>query len=263
MPTIRAFVALTIATMSVAAAAGPKDKDAALYATLKKTVEQRFPEAHVLDIQPSPVPGVYEVFTGDAIAYVDKTGEYMFVGSLLETKTRKDLAADRITERNSISFDSLPLERAIKTVKGNGERKLAVFSDPDCPYCQALEKELATLNNYTVYTFLYPLTSLHPDAEVKAHAIWCKSDRSDAWSQWMLLKKTDAAKTESQVPCAGDPVAENLALGKKLRITGTPTVYLADGRRLDGTMEAAKLDDLLTEVAQQPTRTASNPTVTR
>jgi thiol:disulfide interchange protein DsbC len=263
MTTLRAFVALAIATVSIAAVAGQKEKDAELAATLKKTVEARFPDAHVMDVKPSPLPGIYEVFTGDAIAYVDKTGDYMFVGSLLETKTRTDLAAARLNERNAVDFNSLPLDRAIKTVKGNGERKFAVFSDPDCPYCQALEKELAQLNNYTVYTFLYPLKDLHPDAEAKAHAIWCKADRSEAWSQWMLLKKTDAAKTESQAPCDGDPVVENLALGRKLRITGTPTVYLSDGRRLDGMMEAVKLEELLNEVGK-PTRTASQqPTATR
>ena len=258
MSALRAFVALAIASVTPVVLAGQKEKDAELYATLKKTVEARFPDAHVIDVQPAPIAGLYEVFTGDAIAYVDKSGDHMFVGSLLDTKTRADLAAERVTARNAVDFSSLPLDRAIKTVKGTGERKLAVFSDPDCPYCQALEKELATLNDYTVYTFLYPLKDLHPDSVEKAHAIWCKPDRSAAWSQWMLLKKADATKAESGSPCAGDPVEQNLALGKQLRITGTPTVYLANGRRLDGTMEAVKLDELLTEAAAgKTTKTAA------
>lgn len=249
--TVQLVVSLTLA---VAAVGAPKEKEAELLASLKKQVETRFPDAHVVDVQPAKIPGMYEVFTGDSIAYVDRSGDYMIVGSMLDTRTRADLSAQRLTERNGIDFASLPLDRAIKTVKGNGARKLAVFSDPECPFCQALEKELASLTDYTMYTFLYPIKDLHPNAVAKAQAIWCKPDRSQAWSQWMLLKKDPEP---AAAPCDADPVNDTVALGRKLRITGTPTLYLADGRRLEGMQEAPKLETLLTEASSAALKTAA------
>ena len=67
-----------------------------------------------------------------------------------------------------IRFEQLPLSDAVKTVHGAGQRRLAVFSDPNCPYCKQLEAELASLDNITIYTFLLPFLG-----ETKPIAIWC------------------------------------------------------------------------------------------
>jgi thiol:disulfide interchange protein DsbC len=210
---------------------------------LKEKIESRFPGTKIIDVQPAPVAGLYEIFTGDAIAYADLSGEHLFVGSLMNTATRENMTADRVNARNSVDFNSLPFDRAIKVVKGNGKRRLAVFADPDCPYCAQLEKELSKLADVTVYTFLYPLANIHPDAPARARAIWCAQDRSSTWTQWMLEKKTPSTAPE----CKTDPVDELVTLGRQLRINGTPTMYLENGRRVDGMVDAARLDKLLNE----------------
>ena len=84
-------------------------------------------------------------------------------------------------ELSRVAFDSLPLELAIKRVKGNGARKLAIFSDADCPFCARLENELKSIDNVTIYTFLYPIDQLHPDAARKSRMIWCAPDKVKAW----------------------------------------------------------------------------------
>jgi thiol:disulfide interchange protein DsbC len=132
----------------------------------------------------------------------------------------------------------LPLNQAIKVVKGNGSRKLAVFSDPDCPFCKQLEQQaLVGLNDVTIYTFLFPLAELHPDAANKAKAIWCAQDRTRAWQDWMLNGQLPKGATT----CA-TPVEENAELGKKLGIRGTPLLIFANGKRVSGAIPAQEIE---------------------
>ncbi len=121
---------------------------------------------------------MYEVFVQDSVAFTDTTGERLFVGQVLDVTSRKDIGAQILDERNRIDFASLPLDRAIRTVRGDGRRKLAVFADPDCPFCHELEQTLAGITDVTIYTFLYPLAELHPEAPAKARALWCAPDRA-------------------------------------------------------------------------------------
>ncbi len=231
------FAALLI-TLSGALAAAEKEPTA----VIRETLQERFKDIEIIDVKPSPIPGVYEVFTGDSIAYSDATGNYVFVGSLLDTRTRTNLTDERVNQRNAVAFDTLPLGQAIKVVKGNGQRRVVVFSDPDCPYCKQLERTLAGVNDTTVYVLLYPITSLHPDAANKAHAIWCAKDRVSTWVSWM--REQQAPKAVS-APCKDDPVQALQTLGKKLRISSTPTLMFPSGKRLSGALAAAELEPLL------------------
>jgi thiol:disulfide interchange protein DsbC len=205
-------------------------------AQLQKTLAERLPKSNIVDIRPAPVPGLYEVFTGRSMLYSDATGDYIFSGALIDSRTQKNLTEDRVNERNAIRFDSLPFDKAIKVVKGNGSRKLAVFTDPDCPYCKRLEEELKSVNDVTMYLFMFPL-KIHPNAERHAKSIWCSEDKAGTWSAWLLDKKEPADKT-----CENDPVQATLQLGEKLNVSGTPTIYFEDGSRQAGAMKSADLE---------------------
>jgi len=217
------------------------DANATQLAILKQTLQQRFPNIKILDLKPAPAPGLYEVFTGDSIAYTTSTGDYVIVGSMMDTRTKSDLTAMSMDAHNAIDFASLPTAQAIKVVKGNGKRKLAVFADPDCPYCQQLEKELVSVSDVTVYTYLYPLPNLHPDAPQKAHAIWCSANRGETWTHWMVSK--EPAKPEAS--CKDDPLKDLHELGEKLHINSTPTLFLANGKRVSGMLTAPELEKAL------------------
>lgn len=215
---------------------------AAAPAQLLETLQARFPEKRFVDVRPSPIPGLYEVFTGDAIVYADESGDHLLAGVLVETRTRRDLTAAGLDERHAVDYATLPLERAITVVKGDGRRQFVVFADPDCPYCQSLERQLAAIDDVTVHTFLYPVESLHPGATARARAIWCAPDRAAGWVQWMREGKEPAAAGEG---CGDDPIEANRALGLTHRVLATPTLFFPDGRRLSDTLSAAELERLL------------------
>ena len=234
-----AFLIAAAASAGVALGAGAVDRSA----DILKVLQERFPGAQINAVSPfKPIPGLYEIVTPGELAYVDSTGNFLLAGKIMDTRTQENLTASRWSELHAIDFAALPLERALKTVRGNGSRKIAVFADPDCPYCKELEKSLAQVDNVTVYTFLFPLP-IHPDARNKSSRIWCAPDRDGVWTRWMVDATPIPATT-----CAGDPVAQNLELGEKLLINSTPTLFLADGRRLDGAMSAADLEARLAAV---------------
>ncbi len=219
----------------VSVAAAPKVSAAP--AEIRKILEERYPQVKIVDVKPAPVVGLYEVFTGDAIVYASPNGEYLVNGPLINTADKRNVTAVRLDELNSIDFKSLPLDLAIKTVKGNGRRTLAVFADPDCPFCKELEHSIAAFDDVTMYTFLFPLTSLHPDAAAKAHTIWCAENRSEAWTHWML----EGTPAKGKEDCKEDPVEEIQALGQKLRVGSTPVVFFSNGSRVGGSMTAEQI----------------------
>jgi thiol:disulfide interchange protein DsbC len=210
-------------------------------AIIRQSIESRFPGSHVLDVQPSPIPGLFELFMGDQIVYSDATGSYLIVGSMVDTQSKENITDAHLNDHGKIDFKVLPVNQAIKVVKGNGSRVFAVFSDPDCPYCQQLEKTLLSVNDYTMYVYLFPIASLHPQAPVKAHAIWCAPDRAQAWAQWMHEKKLPTgAKT-----CSGDPIDSLQKLGDTLHINSTPTLFFSNGNRIAGAIPAQELEKRL------------------
>lgn len=142
-------------------------------ASLKKAVEAAYPKFKVESVSKTPYPGLYEVFMAGQIIYTDEKMSFLIAeGRLVDPKSKKDLTAERMDELTKIDFAKLPLDQAIKVVKGNGSRKLVVFSDVDCPYCKRLEQnELSNITDVTVYTYLYPIVQLHPDAAAKSKEI--------------------------------------------------------------------------------------------
>ena len=209
---------------------------------IKAALESRMGDATIKSIEKTPVPGLYEVNLGSQIVYSDATGNYVLIGDLVDTRSSKNLTEARLSETNKIDFAKLPFENAVKVVKGNGSRKIAVFSDPNCPYCKQLETSLKSIDNVTVYTFLYPVLS--PDSTAKSKSIWCSTDRAKAWESWMQDHQAPTAAGT----CDTAAIDKNLALGRAMNVDGTPTVFLADGRRLPGAVPADRLDKEMSAV---------------
>jgi thiol:disulfide interchange protein DsbC len=233
-----ALIAISL-SMLLLAPALRADESAAM-AMLKATLQSRFPDVKVDQVGSTPLPGLYEIVTGDRIVYADLDGNYLLMGPMLDTKSRRNLTEARLGEIQAIEFEALPFSQALKTVRGTGKRQLAVFADPDCPYCQQLEKSLEAIDNITIYTFLYPLESIHPGATSRARQIWCAEDGALAWANWMLRDEM-VAKRE----CGNDPIVELQKLGQSLKINSTPTLFTSDGRRIPGAVSAEQLEALL------------------
>jgi thiol:disulfide interchange protein DsbC len=208
---------------------------------LKAVLSVRLKGEEILEVSRSPMPGVFEVVTRSGVAYTDVKGDFLLTGQLYDMlHNQKDLTTERMETRNSIKFEDLPFDKAIKVVRGNGTRTFAIFSDPDCPYCRQLEKELAGLTDVTIYVFLYPISGIHPGASLKARAIWCSADRAAAWEDWMLRDKLP-----ERIGCSEDPVDDLKQLATTLNIQSTPTSFLSSGRRVLGVRARAELDALL------------------
>lgn len=219
-------------------------------ASVKKALEGKLEGIKIDSVRKTPFKGLYEVLAEDKLLYVDEKGEYILLGRLLDARGKelKDLTAQRAAElekKRRIDFASLPLDAAIKFVKGNGKRTLAVFSDPDCPFCKRFEQELEKVSDVTVYLFLYPIPSLHPQAADRAKSVWCANDRAKAWSDLMLKNVEPAAKN------CDNPLEKIAALGQKYRIQGTPTLVFADGRVVPGMIPAQRLEAELNKAAEK------------
>ena len=228
---------LALITTSAASLVMAGDND------IKQAIESRFPGTKVGSIAKSAINGVFEVITdspqGPLVIYSDDKGEYVMVGDMLHLSAKRNLTRERMDKLTEVKWDSLPLGNAIKVVKGNGSRKLAVFSDPDCPYCRKAEAEFAKLDDVTIYTFAYPLP-MHQDAGRKSKLVWCSKDRAKAWQDLMLKGTVPSGKGDCD-----NPVDENLALGAKLRVDGTPAMFFPNGKRIPGYVDASRLDTML------------------
>jgi thiol:disulfide interchange protein DsbC len=200
-------------------------------AALKKAIEAAYPKFKVESVVKTPYAGLYEVFMGGQIVYTDEKLTFLIAeGRLVDPKTKKDITGERLEELTKIDFNSLPLQQAIKVVKGNGSRKLVVFSDVDCPFCKRLEQnELANINDVTIYTFLYPIEQLHPDAANKSKSIWCAPNRVKAWNDWIFNNQLPTTVAKCDVPL--EKVGE---LARKYGVNSTPTMFFSDGRRMLG-----------------------------
>lgn len=210
--------------------------------SVKKAVETAYPKFKVDSVVKTPYGGLYEVFMGGQIVYTDEKLTFLIAeGRLVDPKTKKDITGERLEELTKIDVNSLPLDQAIKVVKGNGSRKLVVFSDVDCPFCKRLEqKELTNITDVTVYTFLYPIEQLHPDAANKSRLIWCASNRVKAWQDWIFNSVLPKVAGTCEVPL--ERVGE---LARKYGVNSTPTLFFADGRRMLGAQPYPEIEKAL------------------
>jgi thiol:disulfide interchange protein DsbC len=223
-------------------------------ATVKKLLEQKFPGAAVSNVGKSAYFGLYEAQFDGQLVYTDAKVAYVMVGSIYDANTKQNLTEDRLRKLNRVAWDSLPLELAMKKVKGTGARKLAVFSDADCPFCKRLENELKGVDDVTIYTFLFPIDQLHPDAARKSRIIWCSPDRQKAWDEFYATGKLPDNKGDCDTP-----LAATRTLGEKLRVNATPTLVFADGSIVPGALPKERLEAELVKAATEAKQAAAGP----
>jgi thiol:disulfide interchange protein DsbC len=210
---------------------------------LKKILSERLPSLpKIEEISKTPMPGVFEIrVQGNEIFYADAKGDFLIQGALIDTKQKRNLTEERTEKLSAVPFDSLPLKFAITQVRGNGKRKLVVFSDPNCGYCKRFERDLQKIDNVTLYHLMYPV--LGEDSRLKSRNIACAKDRAKTWNDWMLQ-----GITPPTVSCDNHNIDAIVEFGRKNRINGTPTMFVADGTRVPGAIDAAQIEALLNAV---------------
>lgn len=213
-------------------------------ATVKNKLQSQYPQlGPIKQVNPSPIPGLYEVVTDGHLFYTNDQARYLIDGSIYDLKTMRNLTEARERKLFVVKFNSLPLNLALKTVKGDGSRKLAIFTDPNCGFCQKLERELVNVNNITIYRLLYPV---FPGSDQKVHAILCSKNPIQAWDNLLrhhVLPPPPAAN------CKTPQTEQVLALGEKLHVSGTPTLIFSNGMLVPGYLPPPALEKALNDAA--------------
>jgi len=212
-------------------------------ASIRKNLAERLPNLpKIEEVSKTPMAGLYEIrVNGSEIYYTDADGNYLLQGELIDTKSRRSLTEERTNKLSAIDFSALPLKDAFVQVRGNGKRQLVVFEDPNCGYCKRFERDLQKVSDVTIHTFLIPI--LGPDSNEKAKNIWCAKDKGKTWIDWMV-RDQQAAKAS----CDISALERNVDFARKHKITGTPTIFFADGSRVPGAVSAQQIEKTLTGI---------------
>ena len=229
-----ALVALSLALVSFQTVAQTSPE-----ALIRKNLPARLANFPAIDeVKPAPIPGLYEVrLNGSDIVYTDARGDFLIQGEIIDVQKRTNLTKERMDKLSAIDFKALPFKDSFTIVRGNGKRKMAVFADPNCGYCKRFEADLQKINNVTVYLFLLPI--LGEDSVAKSEAVWCASNKTKSWEDWMLRGTVpSAAKTK----CDTSALDRNVAYGQKYKINGTPAIIFADGTRVPGAIKVAEIE---------------------
>lgn len=214
-------------------------------ATVKAALQKKYPDITVESVTKTPLAGIYEVFANGQVIYSDEKAAYLFTNaSLIDTDNKVNLTEERMNRLTAVRFDQLPLDLAFKKVKGKGTRKLGYFADPNCGFCKRFEQDLAKVNDVTVYVFLYPV--LGADSLEKSKSVWCSKDRVKAWDDWMSKGITPTAAGTCDTP-----IEKIVAFGRQKNISGTPTLFFADGQRVPGAIPVDQLEQRLVAAAKQ------------
>lgn len=225
------LLTMTLFTLLASAHAGEKE--------IRQSLKSSFPNIGKIEhVVMTPYAGLYEVVIDGQLLYTDAKGQYLFDGNVIETKSRRNMSEERRQVLFAIDFNQLPLELAVKRVKGNGKRKMAYFTDPNCTYCKKLEKELAKVSDVTLYLFMYPI---FPNSDEMVRNVRCASDPIKVWDDWMLKEITPA-----QATCE-TPTDQVKALGQKLRVNGTPNLIFGNGIQSPGYLPAEELEKNLNQ----------------
>ena len=208
--------------------------------TAQQNLAKNYPNLEINNIASTEMRGIYSAEIDDQIVYLNDDAEHLIAGNMLRLTDQKSLTQELIVKKNTIDWKKLPLKNAIKSVRGNGKRQLAIFSDPNCPYCQQLEVELKKLDNVTLYTFILPLK---PQSVAPSKQVYCEQDPSFAWQQ--LIEKGIQPKNKKS---CNNPVNANLELAKQLGVEGTPAIIFSNGYRVLGAYPATEIETIWREL---------------
>jgi thiol:disulfide interchange protein DsbC len=209
-------------------------------------IKEGFPDMKIIEVRPAPIKGLWEVAIETkgqkGIAYFDFSNKYIVSGSIFDIQKKTNLTGERLYNLNKIDISQIPLDNALLMGDKDASKKVIIFTDPECPYCgklhQEIKKVLEKRKDIAFFIKLFPLAKLHPKAYEKSMAIVCEKSLK-------LLENSYAGKSLPEAKCKTSEVDENLKLGERLGIRGTPAIVLPDGGIIPGYKDADSLISLI------------------
>lgn len=241
-----AAAALVITTNAVLAFAGAPP-DSAPAAAVLKALREAHPGTSFGAVRATPLRSVFEVQMGENVAYVvEGDTRHILFGRLYDTLENRVLGATpprpaAAAAADPLALAALPAADALVEVQGDGKRRLVVFSDPACGYCRQLAGTLSVLKNVTIHTYIVPFQGMDTPL-----AVWCAPNRMQAWAAAMAGQVPQAPASS----CA-NPIERNAALAARLHVTATPTLFFADGTRIEGASSLAAIESQLNAAQAQ------------
>lgn len=239
----RALVGMLFGMLCASALAAEGDKPAVDKADPRAVIVKKFPEVKLDEVQPSPVPGIYQIPMGADVAYVSADGRYLFAGDLFEIDTRANITEQsragnrvkllaKLDERDMIVFSPQVVKHTI-----------TVFTDVECGYCRKLHSQISELTKLGVKVryAAYPRAGPGTEDWRKMEGVWCSKDRQNALTQ---AKLGQPVKSES---CGATPIAKQYQLGEDLGVRGTPAIFSPNGLYIGGYLPPADLVKQLEE----------------
>jgi len=200
------------------------------------------PQVQIQAVDPTPLPGLYQVIVQGQAVYVSADGRYMLQGDAYDLKTQRELADARLDALRREALAKVPQSHMIRFAPAHPKYTVTVFTDVDCPYCRAFHSQIAEYNKLGIavdYLF-WPRSGLHTPSAQKAVSVWCAADRKRAF--------TEAKHGVDPKPAHCDnPVAHDYQLGIDLGVDGTPTIIASDGAALNGYADPLQLLQWLSE----------------
>ena len=198
------------------------------------------PGIPVENVSATPVPGIYALeLGGGAVFYGTEDGRYLFSGDMYElgeTDLINLAELDRTAKRQSLIAEVALQDMVVFAPEGEAKAVVTVFTDVDCGYCQKLHLEVPKLNamGIEVRYLAYPRAGVGSASYEKIVSAWCSDDPNNA------ITRLKARQTIPTLSCE-NPVAAQFDLGRRLGVTGTPSIILEDGRLLPGYVPAEEL----------------------
>ena len=196
------------------------------------------PGADTRLIEPSPLPGFYQLVFRNSIYYMREDASYMFVGHLYDAKKSENLSEKRLRRERLGALRSMEGSLITYDYQGRHRGDVYVFTDINCGYCRRFHANMGAINKLGIRVNYILTPLLGGDSMLKAVAVQCAKDQSYAM---------DVAKGGGRVPLSHcrNSIEDNVRTALEIGMTGTPAILLESGQLISGYLEP---DSLLEKV---------------
>ena len=228
---------VNISKAKTSTAAVSKDSDAKVVKSLQANLKASGIEETILSAVPTDMTGIYWV-TAEGLPsfFTDKAGKHIIQGQIIAVGAEApvDISAALLASTAQEALKAVDKkDMVIYPAKGVTKAVVYAFTDADCGYCRKLHEEMDDINTRGIEV-RYLAWPRSQESVPKMEAIWCSQDRKAAMNQ-------GKAGADVQAPSCANPVQEQMALGAKLGVRGTPAIFTEAGQQVGGYLPAAQL----------------------